>query len=34
MLGGDELWKDITDCHEMSADVAGRVWPASRVRPP
>jgi len=21
-LGSDEMWKDITNCHEMSADVA------------
>ena len=21
MLGGDELWKDITNCHEMSVNV-------------
>ena len=34
MLGGDELWKDITDCHEMSVNVrAARFFrlPPNRV---
>jgi hypothetical protein len=24
-LGGDELWKDITECHQMSANVEGPI---------
>jgi hypothetical protein len=32
-LGGDERWKDITNCHEMSADVVrcgvDSYWPNS-----